>query len=149
MDRLEWSESCSLGIAEIDEQHRQIFRMINRLIDEKEATVRSETIGDLLTEMTAYAQKHLRYEESLLEELGYPDLEPHKRHHRAYRKKTVEFCTATTLGVESVPEALLEYLRAWWLHHILQDDRAYVPFVQAGSATTRADGPSGPNLARS
>lgn len=149
VDRLEWTESCNFGIAEIDGQHRRIFGMINRLIDEKEATTHSETIGDLLAEMTAYAQEHLRYEERLLEEIGYPDLEPHKRLHRVYRKKTVDFCTATTLGVESVPEALLEYLRSWWLHHILHDDRAYMPFVEAGSTTTRADGPSGPRLAGS
>ena len=48
--------------------------------------------------------------------------------HREFRKKTVDFCTATMLGVSKVPEALLDYLHDWLLEHLLNHDKAYKSF---------------------
>jgi hemerythrin len=46
------------------------------------------------------------------------------------RKKIVRFSTATTLGVDQIPEFLPEYLGNWWVHHILQDDMVYRSFFK-------------------
>jgi hemerythrin len=45
-------------------------------------------------------------------------------------KKTVGFSTATTFGINQVPEDLLTYLTNWLVHHILEDDMAYRAFFK-------------------
>jgi hemerythrin len=78
--------------------------------------------------MTRYAQTHFKTEERLMEAYGYPGLEKQKMQHRDFRKKTVGFSTATTFGINQVPEDLLTYLTNWLVHHILEDDMAYRAF---------------------
>ena len=129
MEPVEWSEKFSVGVEELDQQHQQLVKMLNRLISKRETTdTHSETISDMLLAMTRYAQKHFKTEENLMEAYGYPGLEEQKQEHRVYRIKTVDFSTATTLGIDAVPEILLTYLFEWWIHHILDEDMKYKPF---------------------
>jgi hemerythrin-like metal-binding protein len=65
-----------------------------------------------------------------MEAHGYPGLEEQKKQHRNFRKKTVDFSTATYYGIDQVPEVLLTYLVDWWVHHILEDDMAYRAFFK-------------------
>jgi len=130
MEEITWTEDFSVGVARIDEQHKRLIAMINRLIAEPQTTTRSETVSDLLTDMTKYAQEHFATEEELMRRHNYPHLGEHIAQHRAFRKKTVDFCTATTLDAEAVPATLLHYLREWLVGHILDTDMAYKPFFR-------------------
>jgi hemerythrin-like metal-binding protein/PAS domain S-box-containing protein len=131
MEPVQWSEKFSVGVKELDQQHQQLIKLLNRLIS-AQGTIgtHSETISEILMEMTRYAQVHFKTEERLMEAYGFPGLEEQKIQHRDFRKKTVDFCTATTIGVEQIPDALLEYLLDWWVHHILEDDMAYRSFFK-------------------
>jgi hemerythrin-like metal-binding protein len=102
--------------------------MINRLIAEPQTTTESETVSDLLSDMTNYAQEHFAAEEELMRQHNYPRLEEHVAQHRAFQKKTVDFCLATVLNVGIVPETMLHYLSDWLVEHILKSDMAYKPF---------------------
>jgi len=131
MEPVQWSEKFSVGVKELDQQHQQLIKLLNRLIS-AQGTIgtHSETISEILMEMTRYAQVHFKTEERLMEAYGFPGLEEQKIQHRDFRKKTVNFCIATTLGVEQIPDSLLEYLVDWWVHHILEDDMAYRSFFK-------------------
>ena len=131
MELVQWSEKFSVGVKELDEQHQQLIKLLNLLISTQgTANTRSETISDTLMAMTRYAQAHFQAEEKLMEDYGFPGLEEQKIQHRDFRKKTVAFSTATYYGIDHVPEALLEYLVEWWVHHILEDDMAYRSFFK-------------------
>ena len=129
MEQVLWSEKFSVGVSELDQQHQQLIKLLNRLISATGTiNTHSETISDILMAMTRYAQTHFKAEELLMEAYGFPGLEEQKRQHRDFRKKTVDFSTYTTLGVEQIPDVLLEYLVDWLTHHILEDDMAYREF---------------------
>ena len=130
MEQITWTEDFSVGVERLDAQHRQLFRMINQLIAKPHTTTRSETVSDLLTDMTKYAQEHFATEEDLMRQHNYPHFEKHIFQHRAFRKKTVDFCSATMLDLVVVPEAILRYLRDWLVEHILKTDMAYKPFFR-------------------
>jgi hemerythrin-like metal-binding protein len=132
LEPVQWSEKFSVGVRVLDQQHQQLIKLLNRLISATGTiSTHSETVSDILTEMTRYAQVHFKAEERLMEAYGFPGLEEQKIQHRDFRKKTVDFCTATTIGVEQIPEALLEYLVDWLTHHILEDDIAYRSFFKS------------------
>jgi hemerythrin-like metal-binding protein/PAS domain S-box-containing protein/putative nucleotidyltransferase with HDIG domain len=129
MEPVQWTEKFSVGVRELDQQHQQLIKMLNRLIaTQGTITTHSETISDILMAMTRYAQVHFKTEERLMEAYGYPGLEEQKMQHRDFRKNTVGFSTATTFGINQVPEDLLAYLTNWLVHHILEDDMAYRAF---------------------
>jgi hemerythrin-like metal-binding protein len=129
METIQWSDKYSVGVEDLDEQHRQIIGMLNRLVSLPETgDTRSETVSEILTTMTHYALEHFKTEERLLKEYDYPNFEEHRREHVDYRKKAIDFSMATSLGVEAVPQILLSYLMEWWTHHILEEDMKYKPF---------------------
>jgi hemerythrin-like metal-binding protein/PAS domain S-box-containing protein/putative nucleotidyltransferase with HDIG domain len=131
MEPVEWTEKFSVGVRELDQQHQQLIKMLNRLIaTQGTITTHSETISDILLAMTRYAQTHFKTEERLMEAYGYPGLEEQKMQHRDFRKKTVGFSTATTLDMDQIPEDLLKFLSDWLVHHILEDDMAYRSFFK-------------------
>ncbi len=119
----------------MDQQHLEIVRLINTLATTSEISVRSELISETLTNLTNYANEHFREEERLLEEHGYPELAAQKADHRAYRMKVVAFCQETMDGEENVPAGLLDFLRDWWVDHILHSDMEYRGFLEARGVT--------------
>lgn len=128
MEQLIWTEDFSVGVEQIDEQHQRLIRMINRLVAEPHAKTQSETVSDLLYNMTKYANEHFTTEEAMMRQCNYPQIEEHISQHRAYRKKIVAFCTATMNHVETVPDAMLHFLSEWWTDHVRTSDMAYKPY---------------------
>ncbi|MHC4222495.1 MAG: bacteriohemerythrin [Planctomycetota bacterium] len=122
MEKIEWDPSFSVGVKLLDTQHKQIIEMVNRLISDADTTVRSETVSELLTRLTKYANEHFQTEERLLREHGYPDLARHEERHKAFRKQVVDLCQDAMAHVDSVPEELLRFLKDWWTEHILKSD---------------------------
>ena len=130
MEQITWTEDFSVGVVKLDEQHKKLIKMINQLIAEPWTDTKSETVSNLLSEMTNYAQVHFTTEEELMRQYIYPQLEEQIAQHRAFKKKTVDFCTATMLNVGIVPETMLNYLSDWLVNHILSCDMAYKPFFR-------------------
>ncbi|MDX2512842.1 MAG: bacteriohemerythrin [Desulfobacterales bacterium] len=130
MEPIEWTDSFSVGVALFDEQHRRLLDMLNTMIKNPTATTRSETIGDVLADMTRYAQEHFKSEEDLMTEHHYPHLEAHKHQHQGFQEKVARLCMATAEGQTTVPRELLAYLQQWLIRHILQADMAFKPFFE-------------------
>ena len=125
-----WTPDFSVGVARIDEQHKGLIAMVNRLIAQPRITTESATISDLLGDLTKYAEEHFATEEELMRQHGYPHLEEHIAQHRALRKTTVDFCMATLNGADDVPETMLRYLSDWLAEHILKSDMEFKPYCR-------------------
>jgi hemerythrin-like metal-binding protein len=130
MEKINWSPKYSVGVEIIDEQHKRLVLMLNRLIGSKEATTNSEIVSDVITQMTKYAEDHFKLEEDLMAEFGFPLLDQHRQSHDKYRKKVVDLCTAVLLDVPIVPQVMLNYLVKWWENHILHEDMEYKSFFK-------------------
>ena len=96
MDIINWKNEFSVGVKEMDEQHKKLLGMINRLIAEQHTLTDSKTIAELLTEMTDYAQVHFRAEEYLMAEYGYDRKQQQELQHQAFIDKTISFYSAST-----------------------------------------------------
>ncbi len=130
MEKIEWNEGFSVGVRKLDEQHKVLIDMINKMIEMQNITVDSEVVSEVLNKMTEYANFHFNTEENLLKEHGYPEYEAHKAMHKVFRKKTVAFCMDTMVHKKSIPEEIVSYLKDWLTHHILTEDMRYKPFFK-------------------
>ena len=125
MEPIVWDSTYSVGVAEMDRQHKQIIGVINRLIAEPDCEVSSELVSYALTELTRYASEHFKAEEALLAKNKYADLQSHCEEHQQFRRKVVALCQDTVAQSHLVPQALIGFIRDWWVNHILKEDMKY------------------------
>ncbi|MDN3510141.1 MAG: bacteriohemerythrin [Candidatus Jettenia sp. CY-1] len=128
MEKILWGEGFSVGVRDLDEQHKQIIIMVNTLIEMNDTKVDSEIISDTLTKMTRYATDHFNKEEQYMLEYNYPEYSLQKKQHQEFKRKTVDFCMETMIHNTTVPIAIFTYLKSWWTNHILKDDMKYKKF---------------------
>lgn len=131
MELINWKDEFSVGVVQLDEQHKKLIGMINRLIKDQHELTDPRLIAELLTEMTDYAQEHFRAEEYLMAEYDYDRKRSHEEQHRAFIEKTIAFCNASDVGPNILSVALLDYLKTWLIGHILHEDMRYKDFFNA------------------
>ncbi|WP_027716809.1 bacteriohemerythrin [Desulfuromonas sp. TF] len=78
---LEWTEKLAVGHAVIDEQHRELFRRFDNLIEACRRASGKERIEELIGFLDSYVVIHFREEERLMELCAYPGLEEQKSQH--------------------------------------------------------------------
>lgn len=130
METIIWKNEFSVGVQEMDDQHKKLIAMINRLIAEQHTLTDPKTIAELLTDMIDYAQVHFRAEEYLMAEYGYDRKSQQEEQHKSFVEKTISFCSASDLGPNILSEALLDYLSIWLVNHILNEDMKYKVFFR-------------------
>jgi len=118
-----WDSSLELGIPVIDKQHQRIVEYINKLEHAQEHHSREE-LGEVLDELVDYTISHFAFEESLMEEAGYPFIRPHKKVHELFTKRVSSYQSRFKKG-EDITEELLHTLTAWLVNHIKSDDQDY------------------------
>ncbi len=128
MAHIEWYKDLDTGIQVIDNQHKRIVEYINKLDDVK-TTGDKEQISIVLNELIDYTLSHFTFEESLMEEAGYPFIRGHKRIHELFVKRIDGYVQRFKKG-EDITVDLLNTLQAWLINHIKSDDNDYAEVVR-------------------
>lgn len=122
MKLIEWKSEYNIGHDIIDGQHRRIVRIINELIKNQDAAVHSEFISSLLNDIVKYGIEHFKQEEMVMQEYNYPSTEEHHKQHLQFKLKGAIMCQEVMNNKKELPQELLEYLKKWWMNHILVED---------------------------
>jgi len=130
----EWNDSFLTGIGEIDEQHRQLVR----LIDEFYLTMRQRTpqagLVRLLKGMIEYAQSHFATEERWMREYSYPGLDAQIAQHTRFVEKVREITDRFVSGQLILSLEITSFLRDRLSQHILGTDKELGRFLTARGA---------------
>lgn len=131
---IEWTNELSVGIQEIDEQHKILVDLLNRLHEAIITRHEKDVIGGILSELIQYTIVHFAVEESLMRIFDYPDYEEHKRHHAELTGEVFKFQEKISKGELTAENSgasmeLWKFLRKWLTEHILVDDKKYSPFL--------------------
>ena len=87
--KLEWVESFTLRVPEIDGDHRTILDMM-KVVQSAAAIRDRERVEHYLDRLLYYFQSHFAREEALLERWNCPDLEKHAKYHAGLFERAVE-----------------------------------------------------------
>lgn len=123
---IKWDEKYSVGISIIDEEHKELIRIMNEAIVVKQHDDNFDEISKLLKELTAYALKHFSTEESFMAEFNYAEFQYHKEEHHDFSKKCIAYCNRVIEGDRHIANEILEYLKQWLVNHIQITDRKYI-----------------------
>jgi len=133
MTVIQWSDELSVKIPSIDNQHKTLVKLINKLDAAIEAGNARQVLQVVLGELTRYAQAHFIYEEALFTLYHYPDSANHILSHEKLFEKVEQFKQALEDN-EDIYAQLVAFLNDWLAHHILQEDMAYsVYLLQRGA----------------
>jgi hemerythrin len=127
-----WKPLYSVGNVSVDNQHKQILEIVNDLHMAMEEGNDHEVVKSLLDRMLRYTHTHFEFEERLMQECGYPDIESHKGLHDVLRRKTTGLRAHTNLVME---QDLLRFLKEWWVEHIQEEDQKFAPYLAASVAS--------------
>lgn len=129
LPRLEWEPSLSVRVQSLDDQHKQLFELLDALqratTEEREAALRREIVGDLID----YTKIHFAFEETLLSRHGYPELDSHRDAHTKLAGQVEAYAAAAESGAAPLGTELYFFLRTWLNGHIRGSDRRYGPFL--------------------
>lgn len=142
MSIMEWNRKMSVGLDELDNDHKELIRIINQLGADYQDEERRVAVRQSLIALRRYAEYHFAREENVMMACGYPELEEHQGEHRNFVQRIQEltrrFDADPEAMAEVVNEDLLSFLRAWLGHHIMIEDKAYGPHIKDNPAAKRA-----------
>ena len=130
----EWNKAFETGIAEIDKQHQELFRigeeLYQQLLDCKGADI-SESLLDCLESLALYASFHFDTEESLFEQYGFFDCADHIEEHRSFIAHLEQFdIHQLDNDQDAAVRDLLSFISQWIFRHISKTDFKYTAFMK-------------------
>jgi hemerythrin-like metal-binding protein len=129
MPEIQWEEQYSVNIAIVNEQHKKIIELLNRLSAATASDEVQNVIEAIVEEVVTYSNYHFTTEELLMTTHGYPEYEEHRKEHDDFRAQASDFQkNVRTKGPAIVPD-VIKLLTNWLDHHIMTVDKKYGPFL--------------------
>ena len=129
-----WKKELELGIPSIDEQHKKLLEIGNRIndliLDHREGNDNYDEITDVIRELKDYTVYHFQNEQVLLEKYHYPDYDGHKKEHDDF------IAYLNGIDINEVEDDQIGFLKAllaklikWIFNHIISTDFLYRDFL--------------------
>ena len=127
---LVWTQALAIGVPEIDEQHRELFRRVDHLLEAASGDLGQ--VGPLLAWLREYVAQHFATEERYMAEQAYPGRAAHQAEHRRFADDltALEADFASRGAGGDVPARLHRQLGDWLRGHVLVTDLALGHFVR-------------------
>ncbi|WP_461257916.1 bacteriohemerythrin [Treponema sp. R80B11-R83G3] len=132
-----WDKSLETGHEKIDEQHKQLFATLNKIIEESQQGRGKDEIYKTLDFLSQYTIMHFLMEEKLQKEYGYPDYATHKKSHDDF-KATVKELTNTLIEKGPQKELIdtaVKTVGDWLILHIKGSDIKMAAYLKSKGAT--------------
>jgi hemerythrin len=87
---VEWTQDLAVGVKIIDEQHKEIFRRVDALLEACKAGKGKQAVGGMLTFLGDYIVEHFTAEEAIQRQYSYPSYKSHKQEHERFIQSVEE-----------------------------------------------------------
>lgn len=129
--QLQWTRDLSVGVEEIDSQHRELFRKINELDGAIKHGRAKDEIIRLVEFLNDYVGRHFGTEERYMSDHGYRDYQYHRKKHEWFVEEFSCIKGKLEKGVPLVEIIGLSnnLLITWFSNHIRTTDKALGVFL--------------------
>ncbi|MCL2094226.1 MAG: hemerythrin family protein [Treponema sp.] len=112
----------------IDDQHMEILRFVNDLLNNKEETEadKHEYFKDVIGRTVLYIKNHFATEERIMLATRFPGYEDHKKAHNGFTLTVIKSAKDFEDGKRLVLTNFTNFLRNWVLAHIAVMDVLYI-----------------------
>ena len=134
---MDWVSEFSVGNNNLDDDHREIFELINDFryhsmadFDYEISDSDAEYLDLLIEDLIKYCNRHFVQEEAYMRQINYPDLNQHLSTHVEMKERLADLHSQLQKGDTKLVKEVSDYLNYWWSEHILKEDMAYHDFAK-------------------
>jgi hemerythrin-like metal-binding protein len=120
---IKWMPELSVGVTELDEQHKKLITLLNKLYSSIKAGSSSKILENILEELTNYTKYHFENEEKYFTRFNYKDTKEHIKEHKKFINKIKSLLEKKDSSLVSLE--LLKFLTNWVSNHIVKEDKKY------------------------
>ncbi len=131
MTPLKWDEKYILNVKEIDDEHKNLFSLFNRLQEGIIAGKSKDELGTALLELIDHTVLHFATEEKLMQQFSYIGFVEHKRVHDGLITEAQELHQKFSKGNLSLSKEVSVFLSDWLTDHIVDMDKKYAPLFKS------------------
>lgn len=149
MAYFEWADDMVIDGGPIDADHRLLVDLVNELHTATREGQGRAVVASILHRVITSTQDHLRNEEHLMAQMGFPDLDNHKIGHNHFMDQLWDLEKKLQAGSITVAAQLSAVLRDWLSLHIRRNDKELLRFQRrkAREQARAAAGTKAPLLA--
>jgi hemerythrin len=126
-----WNPRHDTGIQLIDEQHQELFRLVECLRVRLQGEAERDEIEALLEALIASSGHHFATEETFMAQFGYPDFEPHVAEHASMLASLKELLAEFQEHRRAMIQMLPIFMEGWLRHHLSDGDFGFVTFLKS------------------
>jgi hemerythrin len=131
MALMNWSGKYSVGVEELDNQHKALMNVLNELHAASMRGKASEVAGPLIRRIVSIATEHFASEERLMESAKFSGLASHRAKHKELAATVGEFVARHEKGDTTMYTQLLYFVRDWQTMHMQTEDQEYARWFAA------------------
>ncbi len=131
----EWKDEYIVGVTAIDQQHMRLFEAAARFHDAIVTNRGKAAVEELLDSLVRYTEGHYLVEERLMDDVGFPEREHHRAHHRALLKQLLAF-QGRFNGGETVTIQVLQFLSRWLVGHTSARDKQFGEYYRSSRSAS-------------
>ncbi|MDR0302825.1 MAG: bacteriohemerythrin [Treponema sp.] len=141
VEQVEWSESYSMRIKKIDDQHKGLLKIVNDLYSHSTGDERAERMYfmEVIGQAVQYIKEHFATEERIMIATKFPGYQEHKKAHDEFTMTVVQSLNDFKAGKQLVLVKFAHFLKDWVLTHIAVMDVQYAAYFRQ-IATRKANG---------
>ncbi len=109
-DLMPWNSRLETSIQQIDDQHKKLVILINKLHRSMRLQKGSADAGEILNELAEYTVFHFGYEEDLFKKYEYPEKDSHVEIHKTLVNEVVSFQSDFSSGKATLSMDLMDFL---------------------------------------
>ncbi len=129
--KLSWHQAYESGNAEIDNQHRGLFRDANNILGAMLSGRPPDEVAALANTLLDDVATHFQEEETIIAAAGYPGAQKHAKMHQQLMDDASGLAQRFEAGSLNVGELFKFIAHDVIARHILKADREYFPYLRA------------------
>jgi hemerythrin-like metal-binding protein len=123
MELFKWYKKYSIDNEELDNHHKTLFNIMNRLYENCLNVDSPDCIKPIVDEMISYSDYHFSAEEQYMRNIGYKDIEKQISEHRSFTQRALQLRHVVNKDDLELTKELIVFLGNWILHHIMEEDK--------------------------
>jgi hemerythrin len=120
-----WHSKYSVDNEELDNHHKTLFDILNKLYNSCFDNDNSITLGPIIDELVSYTNYHFSAEEQYMSYKGYNGIDKHISEHNIFRERISQLQHSENINDMAVTKELIVYLGNWLLNHVIVEDKKY------------------------
>lgn len=131
MSFIEWTTKNEIHVPIVDEQHKKLFAILNKLHEAVSLGKEQSALATVLDELIEYTVYHFDTEEQLFAEYAFPGAPEHKAEHDKLTGQAVELQQRMQEGETAISFEVLDFLYDWLMDHTIGLDSEFGAFLVA------------------